>query len=46
MNIIEKDTKINNLKLAIPNKAKYIKITDKYVIKNIKHGISILLTKN
>ena len=43
--IVEKDNKINKLKLFIPHKTKYIKITDKYVIKNIKHGISVLLSK-
>ena len=43
--IVEKDDKTNSLKLFIPHKTKYIKITDKYVIKNIKHGISILLTR-
>ncbi len=43
--IIEKDKKVNRMRLFIPKKTKYIKITDKYVIKNIKHGISILLTK-
>jgi hypothetical protein len=43
--IIEKDNKTNTLKLRIPAKTKYIKITDKYVIKNIKHGISVLLSR-
>lgn len=43
--IIEKDDKRNRITLLIPSKTEYIKITDKYVIKNIKHGISILLTK-
>lgn len=44
--ILKKDRITRNFTFAIPKYTKYIKITDKYVIKNIKHGIHILLKKS
>jgi len=44
LKIINKDKIITRIQFMIPKDTRYIKITDRYTITNIKHGISILLS--